>query len=132
MNTMYRKRTQLSVIAVAALAIVAVAAVMLLSGGAPAQATTATLTPVLNEDGAAERPQLTTPTPTPTPTPRTHATPEPCPGEAGNTNTEAARVVDSGHIALFDVYWNPVELEADQHVLPAHRGARCGKVRRPW
>ena len=107
MNTINRRRTQLSVVAVAALAIFAVAAVMLLAGGAPAQATTAALTP---DDGAAqERPQQTDKTPAP---------PEPCPGEAGNPNAEAARVVDSGHIALFDVWWNPVELELTNSSCP--------------
>ena len=102
-----RRSAQLSVAAVAALAIFAVAAVMLLAGGAPAQATTAALTP---DDGAAQpRPQQTTPTPAP---------PEPCPGEAGNPNAEAARVVDSGHIALFDVWWNPEELELTNSSCP--------------
>ena len=105
MNTINRRRTQLSVVAVAALAIFAVAAVMLLAGGAPAQATTAALTP---DDGAAQpRPRQTDKTPTP---PR-HNPPEPCPGETGNPKSEAASLVQSGHIALFDVYWNPVEKE---------------------
>ena len=96
----------------AALAIVAVAAVMLLSGSNPAQADTASLTS--NSEGGNLLPQQTDPTPTP---PR-HASPEPCPGETGNTNTEAARVVDSGHIALFDVYWNPGEGELTNTVCP--------------
>jgi len=110
MNTMYRKPTQLSVVAaVAALAIFAVAAVVLLSGSSPAQATTASPSPVVNEDGGAARPVAT---------PRTHATPEPCPGETGNTNTKADHVVDSGHIALFDVYWNPDELELTNSSCP--------------
>ena len=105
MNTINRRRTQLSVAVVAALAIFAVAAVMLLAGSTPAQATTAALTP---DDGAAQpRPQQTDKTPT---TPR-HATPEPCPGETGNPKGEAASLVQSGHIALFDVWWNPVEKE---------------------
>ena len=107
---MYRKRMQLSVFAVVALAIVAVAAVMLLAGGAPAQATTATVSP--NDEGGA--PQQTDPTPTP---PR-HTAPEPCPGVTGNDNTEAASVVDSGHVALFDVYWNPVEGELTNNPCP--------------
>ncbi len=102
MNALTKKPKQLT-LAVAGLAIVAVAAVMLLAGSGPAQATTATMAPVVNEDGGAARP-LATPT-----TPR-HAAPEPCPGETGNTNA-LAHVVDSGHIALFDVYWNPVEGE---------------------
>ena len=97
--------------AMAALAILAMAAVMLLFSGNPAQATSATLSPVVNEDGSAPQP-LATPT-----TPR-HAAPEPCPGETGNTNTEAAHLVDSGHIALFDVYWNPVEGELTNNPCP--------------
>ena len=47
-----------------------------------------------------------------------HATPEACPGETGNTNTQAASVVDSGHYALFDVYWNPDEGELTNTVCP--------------
>ena len=91
--------------AVAALAIVAVAAAMMLAGGAPAQATTASLTP---DSGKRHLlPMATDPTPTPT---RIHATREPCPGETGNANT-TADVVDSGHIALPHGYWNPVEGE---------------------
>ena len=45
MTTMKHRKTQLSVMAVAALAVFAVAAVMLLSGGNPAQADTASLAP---------------------------------------------------------------------------------------
>ena len=101
------KPAQLSVIAVAALAVFAVAAVLLLSGGNPAQATNAetrTLTPD-NSGGGHLLPLATNPTTTPTPTPR-FPTPEPCPGEPGNPYDAAAPVVDSGHIALFDVWWN--------------------------
>ena len=107
---MRTKPLQLSVMAVAALAVFAVAAVLLLSGGNPAQATTAetlTLAPD-NGDGIHMRPMQQDKKPTPTP--RTHATPEPCPGEPRNLKT-LDHVVDSGHIALFDVYWNPVEGE---------------------
>ncbi len=106
MNTMYRKRTQLSVVAVAALAIIAVAAVMLLAGGKPAQADTVALAP---DSGGSNLPPQQAATPTPTP-PR-HAPPPACPGETGNPNKTAAAVVDSGHIALFDVWWNPEEKE---------------------
>ena len=98
MNTMIRKRTQLSVVAVAALAIVAVAAVMLLAGGGPAQATTASLAP--DSSGNSLLPHQAA---TPTPTPR-HAPPPDC-------SKDPASVVDSGHIALFDVWWNPEEKE---------------------
>ena len=111
MDTMNRRKAQFSVFAVAALAIVAVAAVMLLAGGGPAQAAAATLAP---ERGAYPLPQQTDPTPTP---PR-HAAPEPCPGETGNPNKQAARVVDSGHIALFDVWWNTEELELTNSSCP--------------
>ena len=111
MDTIKRRKAQLSVAAVAALAIFAVAAVMLLAGSTPAQATTTALTP---DDGAAqERPQQTDPTPTPR-----HAPPPPCTGEPGNTNTETASVVDSGHVALFDVWWNPEELELTNSSCP--------------
>ena len=109
MNTMYRKRMQLSVIAVAALAIFAVAAVMLLAGGPPAQATTATVAPNGNDGGSA--PQQTDPTPR-------HATPEPCPGDESRPNDESVGVVDSGHIALFDVWWNDDEGELTNTVCP--------------
>ena len=117
-NSMRPKPAQLSVIAVAALAIVAVAAAMLLAGGNPAQATTAATLAPDSGGGIDLRPawqggggSTPTPTPEPTPTPRVHATPEPCPGEEGNPNAAAAPVVDSGHIALFDVWWNTEELE---------------------
>ena len=50
-------------------------------------------------------------------TPR-HATPEACPGETSRPNDEAAAVVDSGHYALFDVYWNPDEGELTNTVCP--------------
>ena len=49
-------------------------------------------------------------------TPR-NATPEACPGEAGNTNSLAS-VVDRGHYALFDVWWNPGEGELTNSVCP--------------
>ncbi len=48
---------------------------------------------------------------TPTPTPPRHATPEACP-------EQAARLVDSGHYALFDVYWNPDEGELTNNPCP--------------
>ena len=114
------KPAQLSVIAVAALAIVAVAAAMLLAGGNPAQATTAATLAPDSGDGIDLRPMQFDPTPEPTatPTPRTHAAPEPCPGETGNDNAQAAPAVDSGHIALFDVWWNTEELELTNSSCP--------------
>ena len=91
---MIQKRTQLSVLAVAALAIVALVGVALLaSGGAPAQATATIIAPS-GEGNSMPQPQDT---------PR-HAAPEACPAEG-----QAAAVVDSGHYALFDVYWNDDE-----------------------
>ena len=102
---MIQKRTQLSVFAVAALAIVALIGIALLaSGGAPAQATATIIAPGVEGNSM---PQQQTP-----------ATPEACPGEEGNPNAEAARVVDSGHIALFDVWWNPDEGELTNSSCP--------------
>ena len=116
---MIQKRLSISIMAVAALAVFAVAAVILLAGGNPAQATTAaTVTPDNGGGDLLLLPQKKKPTPTPTPettaTPpptRIIATPEPCPAEATD-------VVDSGHIALFDVYWNPVEGELTNNPCP--------------
>ena len=100
---MIQKRTQLSVLAVAALAIVALVGVALLaSGGAPAQATATIIAPGVEGNSM----------PQPQDTPR-HAAPEACPAEG-----QAAAVVDSGHYALFDVYWNPVEGELTNTVCP--------------
>ncbi len=82
---MNRKRMQLSVFAAAALATTALPT----SGGS---------------DSLLPQPQSKTPTPR-------HAAPKPCPGEKGNTNDVAVSLVDSVHVALFDVYWNPVEKE---------------------
>ena len=104
---MRTKPVQLSVMAVAALAVVAVAAAMLLIGGAPAQATTATFAPPTG-DGIDFRPVQedppANPTPTPTPTPEPeeeeeHPQPEACPNPA-------TPVFSSGRLALFDVYWD--------------------------
>ena len=46
-------------------------------------------------------------------TPSQSANPEACPASG-----EAARVVDRGHYALFDVWWNPVEGELTNTVCP--------------
>ena len=102
--------------AVAFLTVVAVAAVMLLTGGNPAQADTASLTPGNGGGHLAPAPQdgpggNPTPEPTAEPTPEPHATPEPCPGDEDNLFTEAADAVSAGHIALFDVYWNDEDEE---------------------
>ena len=96
---MRAKTTQLSVVAVAALAVFAVAAVMLLASGGSAQATTASLD--LNpgshlppEQGGGN------PTPEPTPTRPPHKTP------IATSCTYADIEVDAGHLPLFDVYWD--------------------------
>ena len=110
---MRTKPMQLSIMAVAALAVFAVAAVMLLSGGNPAQATTAeNVTPT---SGGGHLLPLAA-DPTPDPTPRFPGEP-PCPGETGNTNS-LDPVVDSGQIALFDVWWNPHEGELTNSSCP--------------
>ena len=107
MHTLTRKPKQLTLtLALAVLAIGALVAVALIAGGSPAQATTSSLAPD-GGDGH-DRPQQTYPTPTPTPR---HATPEPCP-------SEAAEVVSTGHIALFDVWWNDDEEELTQSPCP--------------
>ena len=106
MDTTNKRWTQLSVFAAAALLILAAAAVMMVAGGNPAQATTETIAPA---SGGGHLPPLATGT-TPTPTPR-FPEPEPCPGDESRPNDVAAPAVDSGHIALFDVWWNTEELE---------------------
>ena len=93
------RRMQHPLFAVAALAVFALAAVILLSTGAPAYA--ATTTPATHGED------------TNNPSPQQAATPEACPAEG-----EAAPVVDSGHYALFDVYWNPVEKELTNNPCP--------------
>ncbi len=89
MHTINRKKAQLSVAAVAALAIFAVAAVMLLAGGfntSPAQA----------QAGPGETPKL-------------------CgPGQSlDNYPDEPAEEKSRGHYALFDAYWLPGESLGD-------------------
>ena len=116
MHTLQRKTAPLA-LAGAALAVVAVFALMLLAGGAPAQATTTSSLahhdddggnplPLPQEEGEEGQEPTNTPTPTPeptdptpTPTPVVHATAEPCP-------PNPTRVIDTGHHALFDVYWS--------------------------
>ena len=109
--------------------VIAVLAVTLAAG--PAQATTTT-TDFANsgDDNSIPQGQAATATPTSTPIPPRHATPEPCPGETGNPNETAARVIDSGHYALFDVYWNPVERELTNNICPpSTQYVRTGRVR---
>ena len=108
--------------------VIAVLAVTLAAG--PAQATTTT-TDFANsgDDNSIPQGQEATATPTSTPTPPRHATPEPCPGETGNPNETAARVIDSGHYALFDVYWNENVGELATNVCPPSTvSTRVGRV----
>ena len=106
---MLHKTTQLSVMAMAALAIVAVVAVALFAaGGTQAEnaATNALPYESGNSGNNAVQPQSrrtrTPKDPTPPATPETPSTPEAC---AENP----AAVVSTGHIALFDVYWDKVD-----------------------
>ena len=89
--------------AVAALAIAAVATVMLLAGSGPAQATSATLASDSGGGHLLPQPQQTPIDASPI-------------REACSTNPAAA--VSSGHIALFDVYWNPGEEELTNNPCP--------------
>ena len=98
-------------VALAAL-LMTVLAVTLTAG--QAQATTTDTTTIAPSGGDNPIPQQQG---TATPTPPRHATPEACPGETGNSNT-LARVVDSGHYALFDAYWNPDEGELTNNPCP--------------
>ena len=97
------KTTQLSVMAVAALAVFAVAAVMLLSGGNPAQADTASLAP---EDGDGHLLSQPKKKPTPTPEPTTPPTRPPHKTPITTSCPYGDVEVDSGHLPLFDVYWD--------------------------
>ena len=97
-----------SAVALAAL-LMTILAVTLTAG--QAQATTTDTTIITTDDDNNPIPQQQT-----TPTP--DATPEACPGETGNTNNKAASVVDSGHYALFDVWWNDDEGELTNNVCP--------------
>ena len=132
---MRTKPVQLSVMAVAALAVFAVAAVMLLASGGSAQADTASLAPDNGGGNLSPLPQTgppsgnptpePTPEGTPTPTPPRYPTPEPCPAEP-------ASAVDSGHIALFDVWWNTEELELTNNSCPPYIEHENGEdVRKP-
>ncbi len=103
---MIQKRLSISVMAVAVLAVFAVAAAMLLAGGNLAQATSTTFDPgdyVVPEQGGGGTPTPeATPEATPTPV---HPTPEPCAPVPNH-------VFNSGHIALFEAYW-----DADEEIL---------------
>ncbi len=102
---MKRRRMQIPLIAVAALAMFALAAALLLADDAQAHATTTTTT-LAADSGDNSIPQQQG-------TPPRHATPEACP--AGD---DVARVVDAGQYALFDVWWNPDEGELTNNICP--------------
>lgn len=89
--------------------VIALLAVTLAAGQAQATTTDTTTIATSGDDNPITQQQGTPPR---------HATPEACPGEAGNSNTQAASVVDSGHYALFDVWWNPEEGELTNTVCP--------------
>ena len=117
MKALHVTPTQLT-LALVALAIAAFVAVVLAAGTGPATAGSFTANDTTaNSVLPQQATQTPEPTATPTPTPR-HASPEPCPGQTGNPNATADRVVDSGHIALFDVWWNPVEGELTNNLCP--------------
>ncbi len=111
---MRTKPLQLSVMAVSALAVFAVAAVLLLSGGNPAQADTATLAPdsggnyIVPEQASGNAPPPPPPPPqTPEPTPEATATPTPAPSHPTPESCRyPAHVMNSGHVALFEAYWD--------------------------
>ena len=88
MNTINRKKAQLSVMAVAALAIFAVAAVMLLAGSFTTGTAQAQRTP---DD----------------PIPAPSAAPPPCGPGQNNFPENPVAVVNEGHYAMFDTYWLP-------------------------
>ncbi len=111
MSTAITTSKQIKIYAAVALAalLMTLLAVTLTAG--QAQATTTDTTIITTDDNNNPIPQQQT-----TPTP--HATPEACPGETGNTNKTAASVVDSGHYALFDVWWNDDEGELTNNICP--------------
>ncbi len=88
MTTIKGRKTQLSVMAVAALAIFAVAAVMLLAGSFTTGTAQAQRTP---DD----------------PAPAPSAAPQPCGPERDNFPENPLAVVTEGHYAMFDAYWLP-------------------------
>ena len=109
MYTTITASSQFKIYAAVALAalLMTLLAVTLTAG--QAQATTTTTIADSGDDNSIPQQQDTTPR---------HATPEACPGETGNTNEKAASVVDSGHYALFDVWWNDEEGELTNTVCP--------------
>ena len=130
---MKHRKTQLSVMAVAALAVFAVAAVLLLSSGNPAQADTASLAldggnyvapgpGGENQPGGGDNPPGggdnppgggDDPTPTPTPTRPPHKTP------IATSCPYADIEVDAGHLPLFDVYWDDATKNLATSVCPS-------------
>ena len=89
MDTINRRRTQLSVAAVAALAIFAVAAVMLLAGSSPTQAQ--------SQGNIDDYVNLST-----------YPDPQPCGPGAGTASMAEPHEITTGHYALFDAYWRTI------------------------
>ncbi len=84
-------------------------AVTLAAGQAQATTTTSTTIADSGDDNPIPQQQGQAATPTPAP----HKTPEACPAD-----DDVARVVDRGHYALFDVWWNDDEGELTNNVCP--------------
>ena len=103
---MRTKPLQLTVMAVAALAVFAVAAAMLLAGGNPAPAGAANAPPEANPHFAQPQagPPGGDPTPEPTPTPTPTRPPHRAPITTSCSYADVE--VDAGHMPLFDVYWD--------------------------
>ena len=111
---MYRTITassQFKIYAAVALAalLMTMLAVTLAAGQAQATTTTSTTIADSGDDNSIPQQQGQAATPTPPP----HKTPEACP-----TDDDVARVVDSGHYALFDVWWNDDEGELTNNICP--------------
>ena len=116
MYTTITKSSQFKIYAAVALAALLMTMLTVTLAVGKAQATTTTTTTIAPSSGGDDN-SIPQQQGTATPTPARHATPEACPGETGNTNT-LTRVVDSGHYAIFDVYWNPDEGELTNNPCP--------------
>ena len=104
---MLHKTTQLSVMAMAALAIVAVVAVALFAaGGAQAENVTTNALPYESSNGGNNAVQ-----PQDEDEPVPPATPEAC-------AEDPDEVFSEGHLALFDVYWDPDDLKLVNNPCP--------------
>ena len=107
MSTTVITSKQIKIYAAVALAALLMTLLAVSVTAGQAQATTTDTTTITTDDNNNPIPQQ-----------QTTPTPEACPGETGNTNKTAASVVDSGHYALFDVWWNDEEGELTNNVCP--------------